>query len=280
MRKKNIRKRQPKQAGPAAGSKSVSKKKAKPAVKKRKHAAAPAAVLDSDRLKSLYATMLRCRQLSRQMPRPSSGESIPVREAVLVGAASHALPEDKVIAGSASLQWLIAQLFPAGDLHAKHSLDHSALQHGMKVAGEFKGQKKAVIVFCQADMAADEIENALGRAAKEKLPLVCVAESGMSVIDQEQARQHDSNAARQDMSSFFPRLALDGTDVVAMFRVAQEAVRRARGGNGPSLVQCVMPESAREKEKNDPLMFMERYLRRRKLWSDKLRKDESAVKKP
>jgi hypothetical protein len=220
--------------------------------------------------------MLRCRQLSRkmpsrQMPRSSDAESISAREAVLVGAASHALPEDQVIAGSAALQWLIAQLFSAGNLNA-HSFDHSALQHGMAVAGEFKGQKKAVIVFCGADLAADEIENALARAAREKLPLVCVSENGLSVIDREQARQRDSNPAQQDMSSFFPRLALDGTDVVAMFRVAQEAVRRARGGHGPSLIQCVMPESARGKEKNDPLSFMERYLRRRKLWSAELRK--------
>ncbi len=272
MRKKNIRKRQPKQARPAAASKSASKKQAKPPQKNRKQAAAPAAVLDSDRLKALYTTMLRCRHLSGKMPRPSSAKSISTPEAVLVGAASHALAEDKVIAGSASLQGLIAQLFSAGDLHAKHSLDHSALQHGMRVASEFKSQKKAVIVFCGADIATDEIENTLGRAAREKLPLICVAENGLSVIDREQAQQRDSNPARQDMGSFFPRIALDGTDVVAMFRVAQEAVRRARGGHGPSLIQCVMPESAREKEKNDPLMFMERYLRRRKLWSDELGK--------
>jgi TPP-dependent pyruvate/acetoin dehydrogenase alpha subunit len=264
MRKKNIRKRQPKQTRPAAAPKSASKKKAT-------QAGAPAAVLDSDRLKSLYAAMLRCRQLSRKMPRPSGDESISVREAVLVGAASHALAEDRVIAGSASLQWLIAQLFSTGNLHAD-SLDRSALQHGMALASEFKSQKKAVIVFCRADTAADEIGNALARAAREKLPLVCVAETGLSVIDQEQARQRDSSHARQDMASFFPRIALDGTDVVAMFRVAQEAVRRARGGHGPSLVQCVMPESAREKKNNDPLIFMERYLRRRKLWSDELGK--------
>jgi TPP-dependent pyruvate/acetoin dehydrogenase alpha subunit len=271
MRNKNKSKRQRKPAAPAAASRSASKKKAKPAQKNRKQAGAPATVLDSDRLKSLYATMLRCRQLSKKMPRPSDAESISAREAVLVGAASHALPEDQVIAGSASLQWLIAQLFSAGNFHAD-SFGHSSLQHGMAVAGEFKGQKKAVIVFCRADMAVDGIENALARAAREKLPLVCVAESGLSVIDREQARQRDSKPARQDMRSFFPRLALDGTDVVAVFRVAQEAVRRARGGQGPSLVQCVMPESAREKEKDDPLKFMERYLRRRKLWSAELGK--------
>ncbi|HZD93695.1 MAG TPA: hypothetical protein VE133_05530, partial [Candidatus Sulfotelmatobacter sp.] len=68
----------------------------------------------------------------------------------------------------------------------------------------------------------------------------------------------------------------DGADVVAVFRVVQEAVRRARAGHGPSLILCVMPEASSaqmvRKSTHDPLAFMERYLRRRKLWSNEWQK--------
>jgi TPP-dependent pyruvate/acetoin dehydrogenase alpha subunit len=58
-------------------------------------------------------------------------------------------------------------------------------------------------------------------------------------------------------------IAVDGADVVAVFRVAQEAIRRARTGHGPSLIKCVVPD-----EDHDPLEFMEQYLRRKNAWSD------------
>lgn len=220
--------------------------------------------------------MLKCRMLGEKLNARSRAVSngghrpIAGREAVLVGAAAHALPEDRVITGSACPAQVINQLFSAGHLHAADTLDHSALEHGLAVARELDGQRKAAIVFCSPDMATDTIHHALRRAARERLPLVCIAESSYAVIDREQACQRDQRAIPPDMNSFFPRIAVDGNDVVAMFRVAQEAVRRARAGHGPSLIQCVM-QAAGDK-KNDPLVFMERYLKRRKMWSDELQK--------
>src|SRR5690349_12069147 len=36
-----------------------------------------------------------------------------------------------------------------------------------------------------------------------------------------------------------PRFVVDETDVVAVYRVAQEAIRRARTGGGPTLIECM-----------------------------------------
>ncbi len=66
--------------------------------------------------------------------------------------------------------------------------------------------------------------------------------------------------------------------MVAVFRVAQEAIRRAREGHGPALIECMTARSSgTEKDSGgkkpaqhtaqDPLPFMEKYLRRRDLWS-------------
>jgi TPP-dependent pyruvate/acetoin dehydrogenase alpha subunit len=59
--------------------------------------------------------------------------------------------------------------------------------------------------------------------------------------------------------------------------VAQEAIRRAREGHGPAVIECMTARSnATEKTSErsaqylaqDPISFMEQYLRRRDLWSD------------
>ena len=73
-----------------------------------------------------------------------------------------------------------------------------------------------------------------------------------------------------------PVIEVDANDVVAIYRVSQEAIRRAREGHGPTLIVTnIAPGSA-----DDPLEFMEQYLRARRLWSDawkqKVVKDFSA----
>ncbi len=60
----------------------------------------------------------------------------------------------------------------------------------------------------------------------------------------------------------FPGIIVDGTDAVAVWRVAQESVHRARNGSGPTLVDC------RSDASRDPLEHMERYLKTRHLWDD------------
>ena len=60
-----------------------------------------------------------------------------------------------------------------------------------------------------------------------------------------------------------PGITVDGNDVVAVYRVAEESVRRAREGHGPTLIDCKIDPA------RDPLAFMEDYLKKRDMWSDK-----------
>jgi TPP-dependent pyruvate/acetoin dehydrogenase alpha subunit len=79
-------------------------------------------------------------------------------------------------------------------------------------------------------------------------------------------------------ASFYPRIPVDGCDAVAVFRVAQEAIRRAREGHGPAVIECLTSRGGRTANDGerasttytaqDPVTFMEQYLRRRDLWSD------------
>ena len=64
----------------------------------------------------------------------------------------------------------------------------------------------------------------------------------------------------------FPGVIVDGQDVVAVWRVAQESIHRARNGGGATLIDCRM------EAERDPLAHMEHYLRKRSLWDEEWRK--------
>lgn len=246
-----------------------------------------AAVLDSQKLQSLYAIMLKTRLLSQRAGEILSAQqknSITAgREAVLAGAIAHTFSEDSTAAMQNSLltsfirgtplKSVFEQIIPPGQQLSNGSASdesridssESTLARGMALANEIKGTSNAVLVFTgefSADPDAHYEELAL--AAQSKLPLVCLAETAN--IEERATNLPTKGAAH------FPRIAVDGNDVVAVFRVAQEAVRRARAGHGPSLIECVMPEHSATnplaEETRDPLAFMQQYLQRRNLWSD------------
>jgi TPP-dependent pyruvate/acetoin dehydrogenase alpha subunit len=119
---------------------------------------------------------------------------------------------------------------------------------------------------------------AMATAAMQKLPLVCLVERSLD-SPLELPNQVASGPYIGADPSFYPRIPVDGCDVVGVFRVAQEAIRRAREGHGPAVIECLTARSSttvkNESERGsaqylaqDPLTFMEQYLRRRDLWSD------------
>jgi TPP-dependent pyruvate/acetoin dehydrogenase alpha subunit len=65
----------------------------------------------------------------------------------------------------------------------------------------------------------------------------------------------------------FPAIPVDGGDVMAVYRVATEAIAHARKGNGPTLIEC----RAERSKAHDPILKMEAYLTRKCLFSEKLK---------
>jgi pyruvate dehydrogenase E1 component alpha subunit len=65
-------------------------------------------------------------------------------------------------------------------------------------------------------------------------------------------------------------IPVDKADVVAIYRVASEAIDKARRGAGPTLIQCVpfslKESSARNHHSQDPIRYMEYYLRKKNFW--------------
>jgi pyruvate dehydrogenase E1 component alpha subunit len=259
-------------------------------------------VLNDQKLKELYVTMLKCRMLAERVQnlqtsaRKIHHDSYGL-EAMLVGAGAHLLAQDCIAvehsAFAASLvkgtpiQSILARKQTDGNGEAEGSLPSSAGTAGntvtlsmtavLKVAESMKGSGAVTLMCCTRDPGTLIFEpDAMARAATQKSPMVCLVESSFDSRLELPAQPSGPYVGADP--AFYPNIPVDGSDVVAVFRVTQEAVRRAREGHGPAVIECITSRANAtglsgkdQTEQNiaqDPLIFMEQYLRRKNLWTD------------
>jgi TPP-dependent pyruvate/acetoin dehydrogenase alpha subunit len=291
-----------KQRGNRVRAKSQSSRK--PSVKKtvtKKQKAEPEVlpVLNAEKLKELYATMVKCRMLAERMQsKRTVSNSVLGFEATLVGAGAHLLPKDCIALEQGSF---VASLVKGTPLHSILARNKEHQSNGMgnaigskqndnatasltvekvlDLAADMKGKNAVVLMFCTQDAETLHFDSAaMATGATQKLPLVCLVESRLD-SPLELPNQVASGPYIGADPTFYPRIPVDGCDVVGVFRVAQEAIRRAREGHGPAVIECLTARSSTATIKKnerassqylarDPLSFMEQYLRRRNLWSD------------
>ncbi|MFI0486215.1 thiamine pyrophosphate-dependent dehydrogenase E1 component subunit alpha [Actinomadura sp. 9N215] len=108
----------------------------------------------------------------------------------------------------------------------------AAARHGRKGV--------AVAFFGEGAVAQGVFHESLNLAALWKLPIVFVCENNQYVeltpVSVHLAAQHVADHAAP---YGIPGIRVDGNDVMAVRRAAEEAVERAREGGGPSLLECV-----------------------------------------
>lgn len=111
---------------------------------------------------------------------------------------------------------------------------------GTALASILLGQGKVAVAFF-GDGATDEGEfhESLNFASLWKLPVIFVCENNFfSTHLPLQARQPVQDLAVHAHAHAMPGISVDGNDVVAVYQAASEAVRRARSGQGPTLLEC------------------------------------------
>jgi TPP-dependent pyruvate/acetoin dehydrogenase alpha subunit len=302
-------KKKNKSAGPATKRKGKSSRpKSPPArrktpARKKQPEIAVQPVLNDEKLRELYATMVKCRMLAErvQSVQPSAHKSergFSGLEAMLVGAGAHLLPQDCIALEHSSfvcslikgtpLQSVLARPQTNQNGGAAGTLPSSAQTEGnsitltmtavLKHAESMQGSGAVTLMCCTRDPGTLLFESdAMAIAATKKLPMVCLVES--SFDSRLELPGHPSGPYVGADPAFYPNIPVDGKDVVAVYRVTQEAVRRAREGHGPAVIECITSRanatghlSGRDQTAQhvaqDPLKFMEDYLRRKKLWSD------------
>jgi pyruvate dehydrogenase E1 component subunit alpha len=229
--------------------------------------------LNSRKLKQLFSTMLKCRMIQdrvrRVFPRRAAGDL--GQDAAEVGAAVDLLRDDFIapvgrefvfhFMKGGPLQSVFARLraldagVPSGVISPAGSVaERLSMATGAALAFKRHKQAKVALAFAADDPTSDDFPHHVLRfASRHKLPVVYV-------IQHAPAKNTRRNTQVSDYG--MPSIMVDGNDVVAVYRVSQEAVRRAREGHGPALIHCHHLGSG------DPLKLMENYLKRKRLWSD------------
>src|SRR5512145_231401 len=267
-------------------------------------------------LKRLYRAMLLGRRLDERMIRLQRqgriGTFAPIKgqEASQIGAVSALGPHDWMVPSfreTAAMLWRgwpiekLLLLFagrleggqPAPDQHdlpitipVATQLPHAV---GLAYAAQYRGDDAVVMAFF-GDGATSEgdFHEAANFAGVWHVPVVFVCQNNQWAISVPLKKQtHSRTIAQKALAYGIPGIQVDGNDVLAVYAATREAVERARGGQGPTLIECVTyrlgvhttaddptkyrsEEEVREWERKDSLTRFTDYLKKRNLWREDL----------
>jgi TPP-dependent pyruvate/acetoin dehydrogenase alpha subunit len=111
---------------------------------------------------------------------------------------------------------------------------------GAGLAAQLDGKGRvAVSFFGDGASSAGPFHESLNIAALWKLPVLYVCENNSyGVNTPTSAAVSVKDVAERSAAYGVPGVVVDGNDVLAVYEVAEAAVRRARAGDGPTLLEC------------------------------------------
>ncbi|MFO1350577.1 MAG: pimeloyl-ACP methyl ester esterase BioH [Gammaproteobacteria bacterium] len=115
------------------------------------------------------------------------------------------------------------------------------LSTGAALAGLLRGNGQVAVAFF-GDGASNQgvFHEALNLAAVWKLPLVFVCENNQYALTTSyRATTSVERIAQRAAGYDIPGVTVDGNDVAEVYLVAQEAIARARAGEGPTLIEAM-----------------------------------------
>jgi len=156
---------------------------------------------------------------------------------------------------------------------------------GIGYALRFRGEEAAVLAFVgDGGTSQGEFHEALNFAGVWQAPVVFVIQNNGWAISLPRARQTRAQTlAQMAIAAGIPGIQVDGNDALAMYRAASEALAKARGGGGPTVIEAVTyrlmmhttsddpgryrsEEETQEWWKRDPLPRLRAYLERKGWW--------------
>jgi pyruvate dehydrogenase E1 component alpha subunit len=128
---------------------------------------------------------------------------------------------------------------------------------GLAYAAQYRGDDAVVMAFC-GDGATSEgdFHEALNFAGVWHVPVVFVVQNNQWAISVPLKKQtHSRTIAQKALAYGLPGLQVDGNDVLAVHVACREAVERARGGDGPTLIECVTYRLGVHTTADDPTKY-------------------------
>lgn len=288
-------------------------------------------LISNDKLLQLYSTMLKCRMLEerarvlfKQSKFTGNYYAAVGQEAAAVGVAIDLLPDDTIgpshrdfitcFIKGVPLDKMFAHLYSraASPDKGRSSPAHCGyaplnvitpsstiaaqlnIATGVALANKIKKNSNVAVAFSgDGSTSLGFWHEALNFAGVHDLPIIFVCQNNLwaeSVSLNLQTKVRD--IAQKAQAYGFPGITVDGNDVVAVYRVASEAIAHARKGNGPTLIECKTyrwyghseidpakyrdPEEVERWKANDPILNMEKYLMRKGLFSEEYKQKVAA----
>jgi pyruvate dehydrogenase E1 component alpha subunit len=163
---------------------------------------------------------------------------------------------------------------------------------GAGMAAKIRGDDTVFLTFCgDGGTSSNDFHCGLNFAAVFKAPVVFVVENNGWAISVPSERQTASESMAIKAEAYgMPGVRVDGNDVLAVYRTCKEAVDRARAGKGPTLIETVTyrmashsssDDAARYRDAKvyeswkakDPIVRFQRYLQKKKLWSEQFEQE-------
>ncbi len=145
---------------------------------------------------------------------------------------------------------------------------HAAI--GAALANKTRKNGRVAVILGRGE-DAESWDEALMVASIHALPMIFLNhENGNRAV--RKSRLAKINGAAQPETPWFPSITVDSHDVVAVYRVANEAIARARQGRGPTLIECEpFRVNGNGRHSHDAVVNMERYLRGKGLFQPRLK---------
>jgi TPP-dependent pyruvate/acetoin dehydrogenase alpha subunit len=132
-----------------------------------------------------------------------------------------------------------------------------------KAAGETAKDARVAVVYARpGEVPAAIWRKVLAYAAEKELPVMFV------VLPARGGKGHADGVTKLAHTCHVPGIPVDADDAVAIYRVAQESIGRARIGGGPALMECVpfeLPVAGKKAAVSDGIAGLKTYLLKRKV---------------
>jgi len=234
-------------------------------------------------LQEMHASMMTARQMERRaapLLRKRRATSFTGREATFIGVLPHLLPQDRISTAPGEIMMRLLRggapreiLRELRSAKARNTEENGvlppvermperlAMAAGIAHAGKAAKNEGVVVAYLEpGEMEHDWLE-ILKTAARLELPIVFICLHGGDGKKAVRLRQWGQLRAVTRLKGgleLVPVIPVDGQDVVAMYRAAQESILRARMGIGPTVLWCEHWDLG--PKQRDPLAEFESYL--------------------
>ena len=249
-------------------------------------------LISDEKLISLYRNLLKWQQTGRRGVNSTSAFVVEQgHEAAVVGTAIDLGRGDVICSLDSELLAAVARedaleslLFDSArgakksggpNGHTGTTFVHAVI--GTALANKTAKNGKVAVLYCNGK-SPGVLQGAIHVAAVHTLPMIFVQQ-----LDSRTSRRAKGFGVKEpkrkqaDETPWYPRIAVDTDDLVAVYRVAYESISRARLGRGPTLIEChTFRASAGSKNGRggrDSVEHMEHYLRAKGLFDSKSRRE-------